>query len=64
MDDPDEWLTTRQFATLLQVHIDTVRRWVRTDPDMRVKRLGPAGRSIRVHRSEVDRGHRNPVTVG
>ncbi|MFJ8691931.1 hypothetical protein [Streptomyces roseolilacinus] len=33
----------------------TVRRWIAVDPTMRVKRLGPTGPTIRVHRSVLDR---------
>jgi excisionase family DNA binding protein len=26
----EEWLTVREVAALLKVHVETVRRWVRT----------------------------------
>lgn len=58
--DSPEWLTCKQFADALQVHPKTVHRWTRTDPTMRVQRLGPTGRSVRIHRSELDR--RRPVS--
>lgn len=58
-DDVD-WLTTKQFAALIQVHPKTVSRWVSEDPDMVVKRIGPTGRFLRIHRSELDR--RRPVS--
>ncbi|WP_225629599.1 helix-turn-helix domain-containing protein [Streptomyces werraensis] len=58
MGEPDEgpeWLTRAQFAAAVQVHVGTVSRWIRDDPTMRVKRLGPQGHRVRIHRSEVAR---------
>lgn len=59
MSDQDapgaEWLTCAQVAAHLQVTDRTVRRWAATDPTLRVRRLGPHGRTIRVHRSVLDR---------
>ncbi|MEV7020072.1 hypothetical protein [Streptomyces sp. NPDC093991] len=58
MSEPDEgpeWLTRAQFAAAVQVHPGTVSRWIRDDPDMRVKRLGPTGHRVRIHRSEIAR---------
>ncbi|MFE1576260.1 helix-turn-helix domain-containing protein [Streptomyces fradiae] len=55
MTDSEEWLTCGQVAAHFQVTDRTVRRWIAADPTMRVRRLGPTGRSIRVHRSELDR---------
>lgn len=54
-DDGPEWLTRAQVAAALQVHVVTVSRWISTDPDMRVRRLGPNGHRVRIHRSEVER---------
>ncbi|MEF9908628.1 helix-turn-helix domain-containing protein [Streptomyces flavovirens] len=54
-DDTPEWLTRAQVAAALQVHVVTVSRWISTDPDMRVRRLGPNGHRVRIHRSEVER---------
>ncbi|MEV6679457.1 hypothetical protein AB0N09_21770 [Streptomyces erythrochromogenes] len=52
---PDlDWLTCRQVADALQMHIRTVRRWAGTDPEMPVKRIGQAGGGIRIHRSFVE----------
>lgn len=59
-DDGPEWLTRAQFAAALQVHVVTVSKWINTDPDMRVKRIGPTGYFVRVHRSELER--RRPVS--
>ncbi|MET9405802.1 helix-turn-helix domain-containing protein [Streptomyces sp. NPDC002935] len=53
--DAPEWLTRAQLAAALQVHVNTVSRWISGDPDMRVQRLGPSGRRVRIHRSEIDR---------
>lgn len=58
--DTPEWLTRKQFAALLQVHPDTVSRWISASPEMRVQRLGPNGHRVRIHRCEVDR--RRPDT--
>ncbi|MFE7619031.1 hypothetical protein [Streptomyces sp. NPDC057496] len=54
-DDGPEWLTRAQMAAALQVHVVTVSRWISTDPQMRVRRLGPNGHRVRIHRSEVER---------
>ncbi|MFD4757443.1 hypothetical protein ACFWOJ_00705 [Streptomyces sp. NPDC058439] len=43
------------MAAALQVHVVTVSRWISTDPQMRVRRLGPNGHRVRIHRSEVER---------
>lgn len=49
-----EWLTRAQFAAALQVHVGTVSRWIAADASMRVRRLGPTGHRVRIHRSELD----------
>ncbi|MCX4525269.1 helix-turn-helix domain-containing protein [Streptomyces sp. NBC_01551] len=49
-----EWLTCSQVAAELQVSPRTVRRWAATHPELRVKRIGPTGTAIRVHRSILD----------
>ncbi|SFM01684.1 helix-turn-helix domain-containing protein [Streptomyces pini] len=50
-----EWLTVREVAEHFRVSERTVTRWVTTDPNMRVRRIGPSARTIRIHRSELDR---------
>lgn len=47
----DEWLTLEQIADELQLHIETVRGWVRAKelPAYRV------GRAYRVKRSDLDK---------
>ncbi len=54
-NEAQEWLTVREVAAYWRVSDRTVTRWVNSDPDMRVRRLGPSGRIIRIHRSELDR---------
>ncbi len=51
----NEWLTRAQFAAALQIHVVTVSRWMAADPEMRVRRLGPHGHRVRIHRSELER---------
>lgn len=50
-----EWLTVREYAKHIRVSERTVLRWVKTDPAMRVWRVGPSGRTIRIHASELNR---------
>lgn len=58
-----EWLTVREVAQHYRVSERTVTRWVNTDPDMRVRRIGPSGRTIRIHRSELNRDTSLPVSA-
>lgn len=51
----EEWLTAAQVAAHFQVNPRTVYRWAAADPQMRVKRLGPDGRTLRIHASELER---------
>lgn len=51
----EEWLTAAQVAAHFQVSPRTVYRWAAADPTMRVRRLGPDGRTVRIHRSELER---------
>jgi excisionase family DNA binding protein len=48
---PEEWLTLQQIADELQLHIETVRDWVRT------KRLAAykVGRDYRVKRADLNK---------
>ncbi|MFK0064189.1 helix-turn-helix domain-containing protein [Streptomyces werraensis] len=50
-----EWLTAAQVARHFQVSPRTVYRWAAADPTMRVQRLGPDGRTVRIHRSALER---------
>lgn len=60
-DMTPEWLTVQEFAQHFRVSPRTVTRWVTSDPTMRVRRVGPAGRIIRIHRSELNRDASLPV---
>lgn len=55
VESEPEWLTVQEFARYFRVADRTVVRWVTTDPNMRVRRIGPTGRIIRIHRSELNR---------
>ncbi|MCC3654745.1 helix-turn-helix domain-containing protein [Streptomyces sp. S07_1.15] len=59
-----EWLTRQQFADALQVHPKTVSRWIAADSTMRVRRLGPTGHRVRIHRSELERRHPGMSPIG
>jgi excisionase family DNA binding protein len=63
-DEGPEWLTRKQFAAAVQVHVGTVSRWIAADPEMRVQRLGPTGHRVRIHRSEVDRHRTGTSPIG
>lgn len=53
-DRETEWLTVAEFAAHFRVTPRTVTRWVNEDPNMRARRIGPAGRTIRIHISELN----------
>lgn len=50
-----EWLTVAEYAAHFRVAERTVLRWVNSDPNMKVRRIGPTGRTIRIHTSELNR---------
>lgn len=50
-----EWLTVQEYAAHFRVAGRTVLRWVNSDPNMTVRRIGPSGRTIRIHISELNR---------
>lgn len=50
--DPEEWLSTGEAAKVLDVPIDTVRRWA--DDGLLPHRQVAAGRHRRFRRSDVD----------
>jgi excisionase family DNA binding protein len=62
-DPVHEWLTVQEFARIFRVSDRTVVRWVASDPNMRVRRIGPSGRTIRIHRSELNREPSLPATA-
>lgn len=50
-----EWLTVREFAQHYRVSERTVVRWIASDSSMKVRRVGPGARIIRIHCSELNR---------
>jgi excisionase family DNA binding protein len=50
-----EWFTVQEVARHYRVSPRTVTRWIASDPSIRVRRVGPSGRTIRIHRSELNR---------
>lgn len=58
----DEWLTTKEVAEELQIHPETVRRWIR-DGSLPAHRP-PTGRALRIRRSDlaaiVEQGRERP----
>ncbi|MGW1980790.1 helix-turn-helix domain-containing protein [Streptomyces sp. NPDC001889] len=48
-----EWLTVSEFATHFRVSDRTVCRWAESG-QLRIRRIGPTGRLIRIHRSELN----------
>lgn len=50
--DP-EWLTVREVAAHFRVSTRTVIRWAESG-ELRVRRVGPTGRLIRIHSSVLD----------
>ena len=53
-EEQPEWLTVREYARHFRVAERTVIRWISEDSGMKVRRIGPAGRIIRIHRSELN----------
>jgi excisionase family DNA binding protein len=54
-DSVPEWLTVHEVARHYRVSDRTIRRWIESDPSMRVRRVGPGARIIRIHHSELNR---------
>ncbi|MFF7139576.1 helix-turn-helix domain-containing protein [Streptomyces sp. NPDC008196] len=48
-----EWLTVREVAEHFRVSERTVNRWALSGL-LRVRRIGPTGRLIRIHRAVLD----------
>lgn len=48
-----EWLTVREVAEHYRVSTRTVTRWALSG-DLRMRRVGPTRRLIRIHRSALD----------
>jgi predicted DNA-binding transcriptional regulator YafY len=56
-----EWLTVREYAEHYRISERTALRWIAADPEMRVRRIGPSGRTIRIHISELNRESVSPA---
>jgi excisionase family DNA binding protein len=61
-----EWLTVREVAAHYRVSTRTVTRWALSGA-LRMRRVGPTGRLIRIHRSalesELNSEHTLPVSA-
>lgn len=55
MDAPSnaEWLTVGEVARHYRVSTRTANRWALSG-ELRIKRIGPTGRLIRIHRSALE----------
>lgn len=53
-----EWLTVREVAKHFRVSTRTVTRWALSG-QLRMRRVGPTGRLIRIHSSELNSEHEN-----
>jgi excisionase family DNA binding protein len=53
MSDDDILLTVEEVARRLSVHVDTVRRWIRSGELKAINLGGPAG--YRITKTELDR---------
>lgn len=49
-----EWLTVNEVAEHFRVSPRTVTRWAHSG-QLRIRKVGPAGRLIRIHSSELKR---------
>jgi excisionase family DNA binding protein len=58
-----EWLTVQEVATHFRVSTRTVTRWIASDTTMKVRRVGPGGRIIRIHHSELNSESSLPVSA-
>jgi excisionase family DNA binding protein len=52
--DP-EWVTVREYAERYRCSTRTVLRMIASDSSMKVRRIGPTGRIVRIHRSELNK---------
>lgn len=53
MSDGPEWLTVSEVARHFRVSTRTVTRWALSG-QLRMRRVGPTGRLIRIHSSELN----------
>ncbi|MFF7315053.1 helix-turn-helix domain-containing protein [Streptomyces sp. NPDC008137] len=57
-----EWLTVSEFARHFRVSTRTVTRWALSG-QLRMRRVGPTGRLIRIHSSELNSEHDLPASA-
>lgn len=57
-----EWLTVSEVARHFRVSTRTVNRWALSG-ELRVRRIGPTGRLIRIHSSELNREQNLPAAA-
>lgn len=57
-----EWLTVSEVARHYRVSTRTVTRWA-VSGELRVRRVGPTGRLIRIHSSELNREQDLPAVA-
>jgi excisionase family DNA binding protein len=62
-DSGPEWLTIMEVGAYFRVSPRTIRRWIESDTTMRVRRIGPGARIIRIHRSELNRNTSLPASA-
>jgi excisionase family DNA binding protein len=57
-----EWLTVREVAQHFRVSTRTVTRWALSG-QLRIRRVGPTNRLIRIHSSELNSEHDLPASA-
>jgi excisionase family DNA binding protein len=57
-----EWLTVSEVADHFRVSTRTVTRWALSGR-LRMRRVGPTGRLIRIHSSELNSEHDLPASA-
>ncbi|MFF8577069.1 helix-turn-helix domain-containing protein [Streptomyces sp. NPDC015408] len=57
-----EWLTVSEVARHFRVSTRTVTRWALSGR-LRMRRVGPTGRLIRIHSSELNSEHDLPASA-
>lgn len=61
MTSGQEWISVAEYARYFGISVRTATRWATTDPAMRVRRLGPNGRTIRIHITELHSERKIPA---
>lgn len=57
-----EWLTVSEMARHFRVSPRTMNRWALSG-ELRIRRIGPTGRLIRIHSSELNREQNLPAVA-